>query len=345
MRAMEIANPIYDAAFKYLMRDRRVASLVIAKITGLAVQSVEFRALEVSAPREGVAPREAPMPPLALFRMDFVARVETPAGPRQVLVEIQKAKAPTVVERFRVYLGQQYASAENMTRDAQGREEAVPIVTVYLLGYDLGLSDEPVLDALPCLTERRTGRELDARHPFVAGITHRAHIVQIPRLASRRRDDLERFLSVFDQGQVASWRADDHVLSVDESAYPQDGRLVLRKLHEAVAEEEVRRYMRGEDLLLRDTIVLSHQLDDERQRAEQQLARSVRRLDALGQSASEIAEALGIEVDRVTAILEGVAGATLDGNSRELEIRGGIRGIERVRRATTCRWRRRRTGS
>ena len=74
---------------------------------------------------------------------------------------------------------------------------------------------------------------------------------------------------MFDQGQVASWRGDDHVLSVDESAYPEEGRLVLRRLHEAVAEEEVRRYMRGEDLLLRDTIVLSHQLDDERQRAEQ----------------------------------------------------------------------------
>lgn len=313
MRAMDIANPIYDAAFKYLMRDRRVARLIIGKITGLAVESVEFRAQEVSAPREGPAVEEAPMPPLALFRMDFVARVQTPAGPRQVLVEIQKAKAPTVIERFRVYLGQQYASAENMTRDAQGREEAVPLVTVYLLGYDLGLSDEPVLDALPCLTERHTGRALDARHPFVAGLTHRAHIVQIPRLASRRRDDLERFLSVFDQGQVASWRADDHVLSVDESAYPEEGRLVLRRLHEAVAEEEVRRYMRGEDLLLRDTIVLSHQLDrerqraeranEERQRAEQQLARSVRRLHALGQSASEIAEALGIKVDQAMAIL------------------------------------------
>ena len=95
--------------------------------------------------------------------------------------------------------------------------------------------------------------------------------------------------------------------------------------------------MRGEDMLLRDTIVLSHQLDDERQRAEQaderaeqerqraeqerqraeqehqraeqerqraeqQLARSIRRLHALGQSADEIAEALGIEVDQATAI-------------------------------------------
>ena len=189
MRAMEIANPIYDAAFKYLMRDRRVARLVIAKITGLEVESVEFRAQEVAASRERPETGEAPMPPLALFRMDFVARVQTPDGLRQVLVEIQKAKAPTVVERFRVYLGEQYASAENMTRDARGREEAVPIVTVYLLGYDLGLSDEPVLDALPRLTERRTGRALDAHHPFVAGITHRAHIVQIPapgEPASRR---------------------------------------------------------------------------------------------------------------------------------------------------------------
>ena len=29
-------------------------------------------------------------------------------------------------------------------------------------------------------------------HPLVAGIHHRSHIIRIPRLASRRREELER---------------------------------------------------------------------------------------------------------------------------------------------------------
>ena len=35
-------------------------------------------------------------------------------------------------------------------------------MTIYLLGYDLGLSDEEVIDVFPRVTERRTGRELQA---------------------------------------------------------------------------------------------------------------------------------------------------------------------------------------
>ena len=49
----------------------------------------------------------------------------------------------------------------------------------------------------PRVTERRTGRELEASHPLVEGIHHRSHIIQIPRLASRRRDELERLLAIF----------------------------------------------------------------------------------------------------------------------------------------------------
>ena len=73
---------------------------------------------------------------------------------------------------------------------ASSRREAVPIVTIYLLGYDLGLSDEAVLDVCPRATARRTGAEIDeiTGHPFIAGIHHRSHIVQIPRLRGRRRD-------------------------------------------------------------------------------------------------------------------------------------------------------------
>ena len=91
--------------------------------------------------------------------MDFAARVRTPdGGERQVLIEIQKTNAPTVVERFRAYLGQQLCSPANVIEHPSGRREAAPIVTIYLLGYDLGLSDEAVLDGA-CSPPRMTGRD------------------------------------------------------------------------------------------------------------------------------------------------------------------------------------------
>ena len=176
--------------------------------------------------------------------MDFAARVRTAdGGERQVLIEIQKAKAPTDIERFRRYLGQQIGSGDNILTHPSGRTEAVPIVTIYFLGYALdGLSDESVIDVCPRVTERRTGRELAASHPLVEGIHHRSHIIQIPRLASRRRDELERLLAIFDQGLVkGNGRRDAHVLTIEEGDYPAECAFVLRQLREAMAEEAVRR--------------------------------------------------------------------------------------------------------
>ena len=338
---MEIANPIYDAAFKYLMQDDRAARLLVGRIAGLDIRSLELRPQEMAAPRDA-SPRDdgpAVQPPLALFRMDFAARVRTPdGGERQVLIEIQKTNAPTVVERFRAYLGQQLCSPANVIEHPSGRREAAPIVTIYLLGYDLGLSDEAVLDVCPRATERRTGAEVDAGHPFIAGIHHRSHIVQIPRLRGRRRDDLERVLSIFDQGHARIERGGAHVLTIDESAYPPEYGFVLRQLQRAASESEVRRFIEGEDQLLRDSISWGKQAEyerreKERERAEKEherrekerekaekeresrradraeqalsrtLSRSIRQLHGLGQEPDAIAAVLSIDAGEVRRVL------------------------------------------
>ena len=274
---MDVANPIYDVVFKYLMQDQRVARLLIGRITGLAVQS-----LTVSP--QGTALRRTPEDPehdlpLTLLRMTFAARVQTHDGSeRQVLIEILKANSPTVIERFRRYLDQQIGSGDNILTYPSGRTEAVPIVTIYFLGYALDdLSDEAVIDVCPRVTERRTGRELAASHPLVEGIHHRSHIIQIPRLASRRRDELERLLAIFDQGLVkGNGRRDAHVLTIDEGEYPVECAFVLWRLREAMAEEEVRRTMEGEDLLFRDSMLLARQVEYHKRRAEQERQRAQR---------------------------------------------------------------------
>ncbi len=317
---MDVANPIYDVVFKYLLQNQRVARLLIGRITGLAVQSLTVSPQETAVRRTPDAPDHEL--PLTLLRMDFAARVQSRDGSeRQVLIEIQKASAPTVIERFRRYLGQQIASGDNVLTHPSGRTEAVPIVTIYFLGYALDdLSDEAVIDVCPRVTERRTGRELAASHPLVEGIHHRSHIIQIPRLASRRRDELERLLAIFDQGLVkGNGRGDAHVLTIEEGEYPVECAFVLRQLHEAMAEEEVRRTMEGEDLLLRDSMLLARQVEHHERRAEQAeraqqraeqerrllLTQAIRRLHGLGQDAEAIASALAVDADEVRRVLSG----------------------------------------
>ena len=270
---MDVANPIYDAAFKYLMQHDEAARMLVSRITGLDIRSLEFSAQEFAAPRPDAAGERPRDPLLTLLRMDFAARVQLAGGgQRQVLIEIQKAKAPTVIERFRRYLGEQYRNPANLQRAANGTEQPVPLITIYLLGYDLGLSDEALIDVNPCAVERRTGRAVDAGHPFIAGTCHHSHVVQIPRLRGRRRDDLERFLSIFDQGLAAG--NSPLLLSVDEAGYPPECDVMLRRLQQAAEAENIRRSMEAEELLLKDSIELSRQAEHQRRRAEQEQRRA-----------------------------------------------------------------------
>ena len=166
------------------------------------------------------------------------------------------------------------------------------------------------------------------------GIHHRSHVIQIPRLASRRRDELERVLAIFDQGLVkGNGRGDAHVLTIEEGEYPEECAFVLRQLREAMAEEEVRRTMEGEDLLLRDSMLLARQVEHHERRAEQErqraqraeraqqqaeqahqqaeqerrllLTQAIRGLHGLGQDAEAIAAALAVDADEVRRVLSG----------------------------------------
>ena len=44
---MEIANPIYDAVFKFLMEDQKSAKVLISAITGFEIESLELRPTEI----------------------------------------------------------------------------------------------------------------------------------------------------------------------------------------------------------------------------------------------------------------------------------------------------------
>jgi hypothetical protein len=242
---VRIANPIYDVVFKYLLDDEKVARLLLSALLDKEMLELQFRPTEVQ--HEAAKPDGTQ---LLVLRMDFAATVRLEDGGRKlVLIEIQKARTAWDVQRFRRYLGSNYASPENVYLDPDGKEQALPIVTIYFLGQGLECVDVPVLKVNRHYLDVVTGDEVRITDPFVEALTHDSIVVQINRLKNRRRTELERLLEVFDQGLAS--RSDPHLLDILEENFPEHHREVLRRLMRAGAEQGVRDGMDVEDDILK----------------------------------------------------------------------------------------------
>ena len=240
---INIANPIYDVVFKYLLEDDEAARLLISKLIKKDIVSLTMRRNEYANPTHDR---------ISIYRIDFAATVREPDGTqRLVTIELQKTWRPTETLRFRQYLGGQYMSRENARRDAEGylTGEALPIITIYLLGHKVGDIEEPVIYV------QRQYRDYDGNEitkgvpdPFVESLTHDSIIVQIPRLAGHTSNPLERLLNVFDQSRQTQESA--HVLAIDESQFGKAEQVVINRLICAIAEPEVRQKMNVEDEII-----------------------------------------------------------------------------------------------
>jgi hypothetical protein len=242
---VRIANPIYDVVFKYLLDDEKVARLVLSALLGKEVLALQFRPTEL---HHEVAKPDGTQ--LLVLRMDFAATVRLgDGGQKMVLIEIQKARTAWDIQRFRRYLAANYASPDNLYLDADGQEQALPIVTIYFLGQGLDCVDVPVLKINRHYLDVATGEEVRITDPFVEALTHDSIVVQINRLKDRRRTELEQLLEVFNQGRAS--RLDPHLLDILEENFPERHREVLRRLMRAGVEQDLREKMDVEDDILK----------------------------------------------------------------------------------------------
>ena len=250
---MRIANPMYDAVFKHLLEDPALAKLIVGSILGEDLESLEMvpqeSAVQVGSSRSAAAAEGAGF---TVLRVDFAATVRTVGGEHlRVLIEVQKARYSDDVMRFRRYLGTHYADDRNaVTYLEDGRKRSRPrrLTTIYFLGEPLPCADATVLKVTRQYVDAVTGERLAVREEFVEALTHDCYVVQVSRLPARRRNDLEKLLSVFDQ----ELRAADsrHALEVDAAAMPDRYAPVLRRLQRAAASPELRHSMLTEDEIL-----------------------------------------------------------------------------------------------
>jgi len=249
---MHIANPIYDVVFKYLMDDSKIARLLISTIIGEEIISLDL------LPQEKIVELEHRS--LTVYRLDFSAKIQTPEGYKNVLIEIQKAKFATDIMRFRRYLGEQYQKKENVYETIiMGKEtkKAMPIISIYFLGHKLEHITVPIIKVQRQYYDVTTGEEIKAREEFIESLTHDSFIIQIPQLRQKYQTEVEQLLSVFDQKNATS---DQHILNVKEQDFPEKYRPLIRRLQRAVAEPQVRETMDIEDEILEDLQDLEREL-------------------------------------------------------------------------------------
>lgn len=296
---MLIANPIYDVVFKYLMEDSRIAKLMISKIIGEEIESIDFQPQEnitkVGRPRKKDEKSDASF---TVYRLDFSAYIKTADGkPKHVIIEIQKAKFPTDIMRFRKYLGRQYMSEKNsvlVERKGKIRKSALPIISIYFLGHPLDYESAPVIKVSRQYTDVATGEQLKNKEEFIESLTHDSYVIQIPCLQGKRRNELEIILSVFDQSQMHS----SHILNVDENDFPEEFREIIRKLQRAVSDEQIQNTMDIEDEIIAEL--------EQKEREIENLVDVISKKDHVISEKDQALSEKDLEIERLKKLLGGI---------------------------------------
>jgi hypothetical protein len=243
---MHIANPIYDVVFKYMMEDNKVAKKLISAIIGEEIIELGFAQTERTHTQ-----LEMNKQPLTVCHFDFRAKIKVPNGEKTVIIELQKAQLHTDIMRFRRYLGNNYSNEDNNYTDIQDKEKkkSRQIYCIFIINYNAGLINTPVLAVNQRVIDVSNGEEYTEKNEFIESLHHRSWIIQIKAIASRRRNELEEVLSIFDQDNRGS---DDHVLNIKEEDFPIKYREIIRCLHKAYETPEIKEQMTLEDDILEE---------------------------------------------------------------------------------------------
>lgn len=295
---VNIANPIYDSVFKYLMEDERIAKTLISALLKKEVVEVDMRRNEyTNGTRDNIS----------MFRIDFGARIKEEDGSTKlVLIELQKTWLETETLRFRQYLGAQYANPENILKDCENDGYGIPMIAVYLLGHKVGDIEEPVLYV------KHKALDYDGNHvtkgipdPFVDSLTHDSIIVQIPRLRGHVNNRLDKVLSVFDQSLKE--KGNHQVLSVDEDKFNGDLEMmhILHRLITAASDSKLRQDMNVEDEFFsaienRDTALM--QKDNTIAEQKEQIRSMVKAMSDNGMSIEMISNITKMPLEEISEI-------------------------------------------
>ena len=284
---MQIANPLYDTVFKYLLDDEAVAKLFLSELLGREIVELTYDVKELLAAKrgngDGSETEHTHSPFFSILHLDFGAKVryelrgnekstETLPEFEQILIEVQKTNHFSDSLRFRRYLGLQYSSKHNATRGADGKTTPIPIYPIYFLGE--GLTDIKGHGIIHIRRQLRDGETLTIipeRSEFIDAISHDGMVICMNELKSaqeltdaashtnttRLREGILELLSIF---KLAAAFKYEHFLTIDETSYAERYHPIIRRLQKAAETATVQKSMDDEDDYLDQFVSIEKQL-------------------------------------------------------------------------------------
>lgn len=274
---MIIANPIYDVVFKRLMENEKVAKFFIGTLLEQTIETIEVKPQEFTYTDK--------LAGLAVFRLDFIATIKTDAGEyKKVLIEIQKAKNPIDLMRFRNYLAEQYKKEDKINDESL----VLPITTIYILGFKLA----EILS--PCIRVKRDYIDLidkstiTQKSEFVEKLTHDCFVVQVERITDRYQTRLDKLLSVFEQRNFT----DDKEITKDYAHDPdlEEVKTITEILHYVGTNPKERKQIEIEQEAWR---TVNAMFEERERKYQKELAEKERELAALRKQMEELKAQLG----------------------------------------------------
>jgi hypothetical protein len=191
-------------------------------------------------------------------------------GEKLLIIELQKSKLRTATNRFRTYLGKQYMNVDlvRWIADHQPREygAGIPIFPIFILGEGLeGFEGVPVVKVSNLVSDQYNGEPIQQESVFISSLFHEGLIVNVPSLKERRRNDLERILSVFDQSKIDHTA---HIMNIREEDFDERYHPIIRRLQKAAGDQAMRSQMDGEDIVLKELSDYEHDIVEERKKKE-----------------------------------------------------------------------------
>lgn len=276
---MVIANPIFDVAFKFLMEDDRVAKFFIGTLLDEEIEEVTVKPQEYvrrgeAKGFEGVG--------FSIYRLDFIATVKTATGERKkVLIEIQKAKNAIDLMRFRNYLGEHYKKRDLI----DGLQVALPIVTIYLLGFKLPDVESCVIKVNRQYVDLITHEVIEQKSEFIEKLSHDCYVVQLRRIGGKVQTKLDRLLSVFEQNYFID--QDGIVKEYSHDVDDQDIVRILDKLHYFGTDPYQKKRIEEEQEYDR---VFENAIEEHRLRLEAKIADQAKALEAKDKALEDLAK-------------------------------------------------------
>ena len=187
---MLVANPTYDAIFKYLMEDMRIAKGLISRI-------IEEEILELThAPQEETQIKlKLNLESIGVNHQDYVAIIKKKNGEHEkIAIEVQKSTIQPKIDAFRNYVAEKYRKYSTI----DGKEIYLPLKTIYIIEKTFNKDLPSILkvgrDYIDVLTKKKYE---GAKDKFVNLMTHEAYFIQTKLVPEDLENEITRVLNFF----------------------------------------------------------------------------------------------------------------------------------------------------